>query len=175
MSGKGVEAGRAAKPAGAKGADAAGSSTTTRRATETARVPQGPAAELSTWNQGQLRRLQDRKRARWNTLVVTAHDAFDSGMSASRRRAFEADASTFSFMVYRYRDYLPPTTRQTALRHRRELNILVNKLRGDPELRGASDLGTEPVAPWSDVEKPYAGAGRANDPQDSGHHSWALR
>ncbi|KAG5462879.1 MAG: hypothetical protein BJ554DRAFT_3084, partial [Olpidium bornovanus] len=58
--------------------------------------------------------------------------------------------------------------------HRRDLIILVNKLRGDPELKGAKDSAAEPATAWNDAEEPYKDAGRANHPADSGRHFWAT-
>ncbi|KAG5458369.1 MAG: hypothetical protein BJ554DRAFT_1412 [Olpidium bornovanus] len=114
-------------------------------------------------------------RARWNTLIGAAHEALAGRMAAARRRAFEIDADAYSFMVFRYCEYLAPGTRRTALQHRRDLIILVNKLRGDPELKGANDSAAEPAAAWNDAKEPYKDAGQANHPADSGRHFWATR
>lgn len=137
------------------------------------RTAQRPIDGLSTWNQEQLRLLQHAERRRWASLLSMSVEALQEDLAPTDMARLERTADAFSFMVYRYRAYLPSGQRRQFMRHRRAINAFseVRRSACRPEelvarmMRRADD-------PYGTAEARYADSSIANTPTNVGTWSW---
>ena len=99
-------------------------------------------------------------------------------LTSTQTATLVRDSMAYSFLVYRYRDYLPSGRYVEMMELRREINHLLNLLEGRPW-----DFRVEATAAFphaercaNPVERRYRRSPEsANTPRRDGVYSWTLR
>ena len=132
--------------------------------------------ELSQWNREQLEMLKRSERRRWSTILTLSMDAERRALGIGWLDRLEAAAAAYSFMVYRYRAYLPPPLRRHTMGHRRVVNTFAaERQQALPAGAYREWLRVDDDQPFNQDETAYVDGARANEPPNAGRWWWTNR